>query len=68
MPVGKEHLEFNAHRVFYASTIIECFSELELIEFSTTLVSSIERNVEIHKYDEEYSRGGRFGLFHFVKR
>lgn len=68
VPVGKEHLEFNAHRVFYASTIVDCFRKLELIEFSTAWDSIIERNVEIHKYDEEYSRGGRFGLFHFVKR
>ena len=24
--------------------------------------------IDIHKYDEEYNRGRRFGLFHFVKR
>lgn len=68
VPIGKEHLEFNAHRVFYASTIVECFHELELLEFSTMSNGPIERNADIHKYDEEYNRGGRFGFFHFVKR
>lgn len=65
VPVGREHLEFNAHRVFYASTIVEAFSEFELIEYSCTHNGYIEYNVDLHKYDNDISLGGkRFGLFH----
>jgi len=69
VPVGKEHLEFNAHRVFYASTIVEAFPEYELVEYSCTHNGYIEYNVEIHKYDNDCSLGGnRFGLFHLKKQ
>jgi hypothetical protein len=34
VPVGRERLEFNAHRVFAARTILESFPELELVSFS----------------------------------
>ena len=68
VPIGKEHLEFNAHRIFYASTIIEAFKPLELVEFSTTRGDIIEKDTPIHKYDDEdNNRGGRFGLFMFQK-
>ena len=68
VPVGQEHLEFNAHRVFYASTIVEAFSQYQLEEYSCTSNGYIEYNVDIHKYDNDYSLGGkRFGLFHFRK-
>jgi len=68
VPIGKEHLEFNAHRVFYASTIVEAFPGYELVEYSCTYDGYIEYNVEIHKYDNDASLGGnKFGLFHFRK-
>ena len=70
VPVGQEHLEFDAHRVFYASTVAETFEPMKLIEFSTIHTSDtvIEKDVPIHKYDDDESIGGhRFGLFHFVK-
>lgn len=68
VPVGKEHLEFNAHRVFYASTIVDAFPEYELVEYSCTYNGFIEYNVAIHKYDNDISIGGsRFGLFHLRK-
>jgi len=67
VPIGKEHVEFNAHRVFYPKTILDSFHEMELVEFSTAYNNSMEKNADIHKYDEEYTRGDRFGLFHFVK-
>lgn len=68
IPIGKERVEFNAHRIFYPSTIIECFKDLELIEFSCANNEEIEKEVEIHKYDDDcVSRGTRFGLFHFKK-
>jgi hypothetical protein len=34
VPVGRERLEFNAHRVFAIGTILESFPELELVSFS----------------------------------
>ena len=70
VPIGIEHLEFNAHRVFYPSTIVESFNELELQEFSVIneYCKEIEYNVDIHKYDNELGEGGlKFGLFYFKK-
>lgn len=68
VPIGKEHLEFNAHRVFYASTIVEAFPAYELLEFSCTYNGYIEYDVDIYKYDNDISLGGsRFGLFHLRK-
>lgn len=68
VPIGKEHLEFNAHRVFLPQTIVDSFSKLTLLEFSSCYVEQMEENVDIHKYDEWYVHGGeRFGLFEFQK-
>lgn len=68
LPVGRERLEFNAHRVFYPSTIIECFSNMQLQEFSCTAAGRIEYQVEIKKYDDDKHCGDfRYGLFHFIK-
>lgn len=69
VPVGMEHIEFNAHRVFFASTIVDNFPGFDLVEYSCTHNGYIEYNVDIHKYDNDDSLGGtRFGLFHFMKR
>ena len=69
VPVGKEHIEFNAHRVFYASTIINAFTHCELIEYSYTNNGYIEYNIDVHKYDDDITIGGTgFGLFHFTKK
>lgn len=69
VPIGKEHLEFNAHRVFYPRTIIDSFDQMDLVEFSSCYHGSIERNIGIDKYDDWTEWGGeRFGLFHFCKR
>ncbi|MDR2966374.1 MAG: DUF268 domain-containing protein [Methanobacteriaceae archaeon] len=70
VPVGKEHLEFNAHRVFYPETIINSFDEMKLLEFSYINhdIDQIEYNVKINKYDKDMSFGGKnFGLFLFQK-
>lgn len=68
LPIGKERLEFNAHRVFYPSTVIENFSSLTLEEFSCTAQGKIEYNVDIHKYDNDLHNGNyRYGLFYFTK-
>ncbi len=68
LPVGKERVEFNAHRVFYASTVIDCFHELQLQEFSCACEGKVEYHVDIHKYDQDTHNGEyRYGLFSFVK-
>lgn len=68
LPIGRERVEFNAHRVFYPSTVIECFKALHLEEFSCTSQGKIEYNVDIHKYDEDFHNGEyRYGLFYFVR-
>lgn len=68
LPIGKERVEFNAHRVFFAQTVIEAFSTMELVEFSCTAQGKIEYNVDIHKYNNDTHNGNfRYGLFHFMK-
>lgn len=70
VPIGTEHLEFNAHRVFYPSTIVDSFNEMELREFSVVnpACKEIEYDVDINKYDDELGlMGSRFGLFCFIK-
>ena len=68
VPIGKEHLEFNAHRVFSPQTIIESFDKMELVEFSCCYCATIERDIDIHKYDSWLELGGRrVGLFCFRK-
>ncbi len=69
LPIGKERLEFNAHRVFYAKTVVECFNSMQLKEFSCCTVDGIERNVSLDKYDNDgHNENYRYGLFWFVKR
>lgn len=68
VPVGKERVEFNAHRVFYASTIIECFKDLKLMEFSCISQGGMESMKDVHKYDDDLHNGEfRYGLFYFIK-
>lgn len=67
VPIGKEYLMFNAHRVFYAKTIIETFDQLELKSFTSIVEDHLEEITDIHKYDNEEYDGDRFGLFEFVK-
>lgn len=68
LPIGKERVEFNAHRVFYPSTVVECFSTLILKEFSCVADGRIEYGVDLHKYDNDSHNGEyRYGLFQFEK-
>ena len=67
VPVGSERVEFNAHRIFYASTIIECFSDMVLQEFSCCEEGKIEYHVDIHKHNNR-KIDDRTGLFYFVKK
>lgn len=69
VPIGNERVEFNAHRVFYASTIIESFNWMDLQEFSCAADGKIEYDIEIHKYDQDKHHGDyRYGLFYFIKK
>lgn len=69
VPIGKEHIEFNAHRVFYARTIVNEFSEFNLVEFSSCYKQSFEENIDLNKYDDWLVHGGdRFGLFLFKRK
>lgn len=72
VPIGREHVEFNAHRIFYAQTIIDAFSECELVDFSCTSIEQETRLIHtgnIHQFDKEAdNKGIRFGLFEFVKK
>lgn len=70
VPVGRERVEFNAHRIFYASTIESCFYDMDLLEYSCAKGNEIDYNIDnIHKYDDYNIKGcGRFGLFHFKKK
>lgn len=69
VPIGKERLQFNAHRIFYARTIIESFDKMQLLEFACTANGRVEKDVEIDRYDDDTkSKGSRFGLFYFEKK
>ena len=69
LPVGRERVEFNAHRVFYVQTIIDNFSDLKLMDFAYAAEGKLELGgQDIHKYDYDKHDGEyRYGLFHFVK-
>ncbi len=68
--MGREHVEFNAHRIFYPKTIINELKEMELVEFSTTglFEDGLRCNEDINKYNNVETHGLLFGLFVFVKK
>lgn len=69
LPIGCERVEFNAHRIFYPKTVVDCFDELELIEFSCAAERTIEYNVPLDKYNSDPHNGEyRYGLFYFKKK
>lgn len=70
VPIGKERVCFNAHRVFYPSTIVEAFGSCILEEFSVIDMYKdpvLQSNVGLHDYDE-YVGSGVMGLFMLRKR
>lgn len=67
VPVGWEHLEFNAHRIFYAKTIAGSFDKMNLVEYSITDGKSIQYNVPLDACDECRNGAEIFGLFCFQK-
>jgi hypothetical protein len=65
LPVGRERVCFNAHRVFRASTIAEAFAELELVEFSGVGDDAVfVENVALDRFD---SHRYACGMFRFRK-
>lgn len=66
VPVGRERVEFNAHRVFAPKTILDAFSGLELVSFS--YVGDDDRlHEDSHPLDMPPSELA-CGLYEFTKR
>jgi hypothetical protein len=65
-PIGRERVEFNAHRVFSPETIVSLFAQCELVSFSVVNdKGNFIENTERRRYrNAEYS----CGLFHFRKK
>ncbi|MEA5466508.1 class I SAM-dependent methyltransferase [Leptothoe sp. PORK10 BA2] len=65
VPIGRERVEFNAQRVFDPATIIQAFSELELVDFSAVAESGefvLSANWQNFSYERRAC-----GLFVFKK-
>ncbi|MFP3153788.1 DUF268 domain-containing protein [Lachnospiraceae bacterium ZAX-1] len=63
LPIAEVNsLQFNAHRIYKPSFVVEQFSDMELIEFSHTSLQGLVKNAPID-YKGDYA----FGLFHFRK-
>lgn len=60
IPIGQDRVEFNAHRIFYANTIISSFNKLKLVEYSVIVNKRIEYNIGIHQYDNKEPVTGLF--------
>lgn len=69
VPIGQDCVVFNAHRIFYAETIVKSFDKCRLLEFSgADDKGNFIKDVDLHRYDEtpkgDYAVAG---LFEFVK-
>ncbi len=65
VPIGRERVEFNAHRVFAGSTIVGTFSQLSLISFSLVDDAGTLHECEWAGADAGVVYG--CGLFEFTK-
>lgn len=65
VPVGRERICFNAHRVFSPKTIVNYFDGLSLQSFS--IVSDTEKFIEDCSIQEADDAEYSCGLFHFKK-
>lgn len=65
VPIGRERLEFNAHRIFRPRTVVEAVPQLELVSFSAVDEEGmLQLNAELERFDDAaYS----CGLFEFTK-
>jgi hypothetical protein len=66
VPIGRERLEFNAHRVFAPSTILDAFSKLQLLSFAAVN----DAGQFLAGIDPESLSNSDYacGLFEFTKR
>ena len=65
VPIGRERVEFNAHRVFAPETVLETFSDLSLVSFS-----AVDDNGDMMpNADPQVFRDARMacGLFEFTR-
>ena len=65
VPVGRERICFNAHRVFSPKTILNYFDKLSLQSFS--LISDSEEFIENCEIQDLQNADYSCGLFHFKK-
>ncbi len=65
VPIGRERVDFNAHRVFAPSTILSAFSQLSLLSFSLVDdAGRLQENLDpVNIQELEYG----CGLFEFTK-
>ncbi|GAG00380.1 unnamed protein product, partial [marine sediment metagenome] len=65
VPVGRERVCFNAHRIFNPKTILKYFENLKLIELSGVMdKGSLIRNIDVSKLKKS---NYACGLFWFKK-
>ncbi len=64
-PVGKERLEFNAHRVFAPQTILEIFHDLQLVSFAA--IDDEDRFLPVATPVQFGNAQFSCGLFEFTK-
>jgi Caenorhabditis protein of unknown function, DUF268 len=64
-PIGKERVEFNAHRVHHPETILRFFSELHLVHFSCVDDQGVYRTEAEPNACKDFNYG--LGLFHFTR-
>lgn len=70
VPIGFEHVEYNAHRIFCPQTIIDNMPGMELESLYVNTLEADMRLIkvnDIHEYDDEFNNGRRFGLFELKK-
>lgn len=60
VPVGRERVEFNAHRVFAPRTILETFDELTLTEFSAVADDGLVEHVDPDMFERAQYACGLF--------
>jgi SAM-dependent methyltransferase len=65
VPIGKERVEFNAHRVFSPDTVLSTFDELELISFAAIIDGNLNMSVTPEELGDKED-GYNCGLFEFT--
>jgi len=67
-PVGRERVQFNAHRVFAPETVVAMFKDLELVDYALVDDQGRFRDhqypISMHSFNGEYG----CGMFEFVKK